>query len=86
VDLWHRLAAQSGENLGRTAIPRRVLARLVTSAGIGIGSSVLDVGCGAGELVLYFDSLGIHSVGIDESAANVMKARRNVPHCDFYAL
>jgi SAM-dependent methyltransferase len=84
VDSWHHLKAESGTLLERTGIPRRVLSRLLTATGIGVGYSILDIGCGAGELVGYFDSLGIRSAGIDETARNVMDARRNVPDCEFY--
>jgi SAM-dependent methyltransferase len=84
VDLWHQRAAESGALIDRTGFPRNVLSRLLSVAKISVGSSALDVGCGGGELVAFFDSLGIRCVGIDESPQNVLEARKNAPHCDIH--
>ena len=75
--------AHSSTLIERTGIPRRVLSRLLTATKIGVGFRVLDVGCGGGELAAYLASLGVFCVGMDESAVNVIEARRGVPGCEF---
>jgi SAM-dependent methyltransferase len=80
---WQRLSAQSRDLLAETAIPRKVVSRLLAALRLGVGYSVLEVGCGRGELTKFLDSLGIQCTGIDESPKNVLDARRNVPNCSF---
>ncbi len=81
---WRRLTAASNRLIERSGIPRRVLSRLLDSASIGVGSSVLEVGCGCGDLSRYLSSLGIQCTGIDESPANIVEARKNAPECEIY--
>ncbi len=40
-------------------------ARAVALASLGAGATILDLGCGAGQSVLYLRTLGIDAVGID---------------------
>jgi SAM-dependent methyltransferase len=80
---WQRLSAESSDLLDQTGIPRKVVSRLLAALRLGVGFSVLEVGCGRGELAKFFDSLGIQCTGIDESPKNVLDARRNVPNCSF---
>ncbi|HET6324854.1 MAG TPA: class I SAM-dependent methyltransferase [Planctomycetaceae bacterium] len=80
---WQRLSAESSDLLEQTGIPRKVISRLLAALRLGVGFSVLEVGCGRGELAKFFDSLGIQCTGIDESPKNVLDARRNVPNCSF---
>jgi SAM-dependent methyltransferase len=80
---WQRLSAESSDLLEQTGIPRKVMSRLLAALRLGVGFSVLEVGCGHGELAKFFDSLGIQCTGIDESPKNVLDARRNVPSCSF---
>jgi len=80
---WQRLSAESSDLLEQTGIPRKVMSRLLAALRLGVGFSVLEVGCGRGELAKFFDSLGIQCTGIDESPKNVLDARRNVPNCSF---
>jgi SAM-dependent methyltransferase len=83
VSTWQRLSAESNDLLEQTGIPRKVMSRLLGALRLGVGFTVLDVGCGRGELAKFFDSLGIQCTGIDESPKNVLDARRNVPACSF---
>ena len=80
---WQRLSAESSDLLEHTGIPRKVMSRLLAALRLGVGFSVLEVGCGRGDLAKFFDSLGIQCTGIDESPKNVLDARRNVPGCTF---
>jgi SAM-dependent methyltransferase len=83
VSPWQRLSAESRDLLEQTGIPRKVISRLLSALRLGVGFSVLEVGCGRGELAKFFDSLGIQCTGIDESPKNVLDARRHVPSCSF---
>jgi SAM-dependent methyltransferase len=83
VSPWQRLSAESSDLLEKTGIPRKVMSRLLTALRVGVGYSLLDVGCGQGELARFFDSLGIQCTGIDESPKNILDARRNAPTCSF---
>lgn len=65
-------------------LPRVVLRHLLTDHRIGIGSRVLDVGCGHGDLVHVLDDLGIEAIGLDESAENVIWAKELEPRSDFH--
>jgi SAM-dependent methyltransferase len=80
---WQRISAESSDLLEQTGIPRKVMSRLLTALRLGVGFSVLEVGCGRGDLAKFFDSLGIQCTGIDESPKHVLDARRNVPTCSF---
>ncbi len=80
---WQRLSAESSDLLEQTGIPRKVMSRLLSALRLGVGFSVLEVGCGRGELAKFFDSLGIQCTGIDESPKNILDARRNAPTCSF---
>jgi SAM-dependent methyltransferase len=84
VDSWHLLTIDSDAWLSRIGMPRRILSRLVKSARLGVGSSVLDVGCQRGELAHYLASLGIHCTGISESPQEITEAWRNSPRCEFH--
>jgi len=68
---------------GQTRLPRRLLRHLIVSHGIGVGSHVLDVGCGSGELTGYLSFLGIDVTGLDSTPAVIAAARRAVPDLDF---
>ena len=69
---------------GPTGLPRRLLRHLIVSQGIGVGSRVLDAGCGSGELTGYLSLLGIDATGLDSSPAAIAAARRAVPNLDFH--
>ena len=84
MKLTQVLQADASLQLERTGIPRKVLRHVLRSHRIAVGSRILDVGCGRGELVQYFSRLGIDAVGCDPSAVNVSVARRLAPRLDFY--
>lgn len=60
-------------------LPRSVLRRLVSDGRITIGSRVLDVGCGQGELLRFLDELCVDAVGLDESLENIRSAQAAAP-------
>lgn len=80
----HQLQSESAVRLARTGLPRRVLRHLIFSHAAGVGTRVLDVGCGCGELVCFFDQLGFNAAGLDDSEAEIRAARRTAPHLDFH--
>jgi ubiquinone/menaquinone biosynthesis C-methylase UbiE len=51
---------------------------------VGLGSLVLDVGCGAGRDAAYLESLGLAVVGLDLSSAMLTQARAR--RCDLLVL
>ena len=61
-------------------IPRRLLRHLVRLGKISIGSKVLDVGCGRGELTRFFDELAIDASGTDESPERIAAAQSAARH------
>jgi len=50
------------------------------------GSSVLDVGCGAGLKSGYLSSKGLKPIGIDFSEKFIEIARRDIPRCNFMVM
>ena len=60
---WTRLL---GSAVSSVPLPRAVVRHLLFAHQIGLGSRVLDVGCGHGELVHFLDDLGMDAVGLDE--------------------
>jgi SAM-dependent methyltransferase len=54
----------------------------LNEAGVGDGSSVLDIGCGSGLALSLAASRGARTSGIDISAALLEVARRRVPGAD----
>lgn len=81
---WQQLRSETGKNLLRTGLPRKVLRQLIFSHEIGIGSRVLVAGSQQGELVRYFDRLGIAAQGLVESADALAALRQTAPHLDFH--
>ena len=68
-----------GSAVSTTPLPRAVVRHLLFSHQIGMGSRVLVVGCGHGELVHFFDDLGMDAAGLDESPENVSWAAEHEP-------
>lgn len=64
-------------------LPRHVVQRLLMTHGMGIGTRVLDVGCGSGEFTGYLNFLGIDAVGMDDSPETIRRARQVRPQLDF---
>lgn len=40
-------------------------ARAIALANLGVGATVLDLGCGAGDTVRYLQARGMHAIGVD---------------------
>lgn len=70
LDCWSRLADPA----------RR---RLLELTGVGVGTSLLDIGCGSGELSGLAIERGATVSGIDAAAKMIAFARRAVPDADF---
>lgn len=77
---WTRLLSSPAST---TPLPRAVVRHLLFEHQIGLGSRVLVVGCGHGELVNFFDDLGMDASGLDESPENVSWATEHEPRSDF---
>lgn len=69
--------------LARVGLSRRVLRHLIFAHNLGVGSSVLDTGCGRGDLVRFFSGLGFRAAGMDESRRNIAVARSSMPQFEF---
>lgn len=67
-------------------LPRGLIRQILLQHRVCIGSRVLDVGCGRGELVRFFDRLGLEAAGLEESAVAVEAAARSAPHLEFRQL
>ena len=72
-----------GSPVSSTPLPRAVVRHLLFTHQAGMGTRVLVVGCGDGELVHFFDDLGMDASGLDESPENVMWAAEHEPRSDF---
>ncbi len=88
VDFWTRIWEQHTIQTSREQIAKQVEAseeyRLVAPYVDEIrklGSSVLDGGCGIGAWVVYLQSRGIETVGVDISASTVEKLSSLFPKC-----
>lgn len=71
---WSEVASGWAQLWGAFAQPARNA--IVTAAGIGAGTRVLDAGCGSGEFLALLTALGSRAVGADPAAAMVEIARR----------
>jgi len=84
VDRLHHSPIETERQYGQTGLPRRLLRHLIVSHGIGVGSRVLDAGCGSGELAGYLSLLGIDVTGLDSSPIVIAAARQTFPKLDFH--
>ena len=50
---------------------------------LGKSSKILDVGCGTGNLVGYYNKNGYNIIGIDTSSAMIEKSKEKFPEADF---
>jgi SAM-dependent methyltransferase len=48
------------------------------------GARVLDVGCGAGQVVGRLSEAGFEAYGVDVSEPNIERAKRFCPRCEYY--
>lgn len=83
MDWWHQVQAESYEGLERSGLPRRAIRYLLESPGLAVGSSILDAGCGSGELAWYLACLGFQVTGFDECPEHIAAARRSATTADF---
>lgn len=63
-------------------LSRRVLRHVIIRHDLPVGSRILDVGCGQGELVHFLHLLGFDVVGIDRSREVISTSRNRSPHLD----
>jgi SAM-dependent methyltransferase len=80
ADRWSGVADTWSELWGPFSAPAR--AAIIAATGIGVGTRVLDVGCGAGEFVAEMGRLGAVATGIDPARAMVELAKRRSPDAD----
>ncbi|GAB3753566.1 hypothetical protein GCM10028864_32300 [Microlunatus parietis] len=62
--------------------PGPVWTKIIRAAGIGAGTSVLDVGCGSGEWLGHLAGLGADVAGVDPAAGMIELARERLPGAD----
>jgi len=79
-DRWSAVADGWAELWARFAEPTWQV--VVTAAGVGPGSRVLDVGCGSGEFLAYAGGVGAATAGADPAAGMVAVARERAPGAD----
>jgi SAM-dependent methyltransferase len=81
---WTRRAADWAEVMeGKDGWGVPVYRHILESVGLGEGSSVLDVGCGAGRFCRLVAERGFHVSGLDATAAFIDIARERVPSAAF---
>lgn len=70
-DTGHRFVSQYGEELVTLLAPR-------------LGETILDAGCGTGDLAAMIAASGARTEGIDASEEMIAEARKKFPHLPFY--
>lgn len=83
MDSLFPFASISEGPLPDPGLPRRLLRRIFEGCPIGVGSRVLDVGCGSGELLRFLDQLCLDASGMDDSKENILAARSISPALTF---
>jgi SAM-dependent methyltransferase len=78
---WNRNAAGYGALTGR--ITAHVAGPLLDAAGVGVGTAVLDVGCGHGALCAAAAERSARPTGVDLAEGMVDAARAAHPELDF---
>jgi ubiquinone/menaquinone biosynthesis C-methylase UbiE len=58
-----------------TSYPSKLASYLALECGMEQGNSILDVGCGRGEFLEAFASLGLEAHGVDQSPANQVSSK-----------
>lgn len=71
--------------IARPILPRRIVRNLLFSNSLSVGSRVLDVGCGDGQLVQRLRRLGLQADGFDEVLPSIEAAESSVPRAKFYS-
>lgn len=80
AERWSRVAEEWDAHWGRVAVP--AWRAVVEATGIAAGSTVLDVGCGAGGFLVFVSRKGGTPSGIDPAAGMVRLARTALPGVD----
>jgi len=62
----------------RQSYPDEVLDAILTTAAVGSGASVLEIGCGTGQMTRCLTGRGFELTAIDIGAAMIAAARRNI--------
>ncbi len=68
----------------RPSLPPKLLRHLLFSHELGIGSRVLAAGYGWGDLVNFFDHLGIDAVGLEEPSEHVATEHLRTPQVEVH--
>jgi SAM-dependent methyltransferase len=63
-------------------LSRRVLRHVIVKHDLPVGSSILDVGCGTGQLVHFLHQLGFDVTGIDRNEEVIAASRKLAPSLD----
>ena len=79
-DRWSAVADGWAELWARFAEP--TWQAVLTAAGAGPGTRVLDVGCGSGDFLAHAAGLGATTAGADPAAGMVAVARERAPEAD----
>lgn len=79
-DRWSAVAEEWSRRWGQ--LPAPVWSELAARAGIAPGRRVLDVGCGAGELLEFAAGLGAQVAGADPAPGMALAAARRVRDAD----
>ena len=69
----------------RPNLPKHIVRNILFSNSLGIGSRILDVGCGDGQLVRFLRRLGLDAEGFDDGLESVIAAEERLPHVSFYS-
>ena len=80
MDPWSAIAGEWHERWGSFAAP--AWSAVLDAAGLAAGQHVLDVGCGAGDLLAHLDGLGLRAAGVDPAPGMVVRARSVAPTAD----
>ncbi|HID24690.1 MAG TPA: class I SAM-dependent methyltransferase, partial [Planctomycetaceae bacterium] len=79
----HRQKRRGPAESDRRDLSRAVFRSLIASLKINIGSRVLDVGCGSGQLTQRLHAFGVDVLGLAESAETIREARQAFPTVPF---
>jgi ubiquinone/menaquinone biosynthesis C-methylase UbiE len=79
--LWGARACDWAEVQEGVVLP--LYEAVLNKTGIGAGTAVLDIGCGAGMFCELAARRGARVTGIDATAALIAIARERIPHGDF---
>jgi SAM-dependent methyltransferase len=79
MDGLYPFESMSDGPLPDPGVPRRLLRHIFEGCLIGVGSRILDVGCGTGELMRFLDQLCLDVSGLDDSPENIQATKSACP-------